>query len=357
MSPVWTLHPLAALERHAARWDALNAAASGLPFLETRFLLPLAREFAGGGERLALCADGDGPLQAAALLEPCGLGRWASFQPSQLPLGPWLVAPGADGPALARALLRSLPLPALRLGLSQLDPRLNPRPAAAPCLGLMDYIETAWVDVTGDFDAYWEARGKNLRTNMRKQRSKLEADGVAMHFDRLRQPEDMAAALVEYGRLETAGWKAGTGTAVHPDNAQGRFYGAMLQAFGAAGRAEIWRLRFGEQVVAMDLCVAAGDTLVILKTAFDPSYRTISPAFLLKQEAFRQLFDEGRIRRIEFYGRLMEWHTRWTEQARTLYHLNIDRWSWVAALQQRVAGLRECKAAEQPAQASSGEAG
>lgn len=348
MNPVWSLHPLAELERVAAHWDELNAAATGLPFLQTRFLLPLIAEFAQGRERLALSRATDGSLLAAGLLEPQGPGRWASFQPSQLPLGPWLVAPGQDGPALAQALLRSLPLPALRLGLTQLDPRLNPRPSDAPRLGALDYIQTAWVDVAGDFDTYWEARGKNLRTNMRKQRSKLDADGVTVSFERLREATDMRAALADYGRLETAGWKAGVGTAVHPDNAQGRFYAAMLEAFCADGQAEIWRLRFGDQVVAMDLCVAEGDTLVILKTAFDPSYRTISPAFLLKQEAFRQLFDEGRIKRIEFYGKLMEWHTRWTEQARTLYHLNTDRWSWVPALQRQLGRLQQRRSPPAP---------
>lgn len=340
MSPSWSLHPLAELERVAAQWDELNTAATRLPFLETRFLLPLAREFARGKEHLALCRAQDGRLCAAALLEPQGRGRWTSFQPSQLPLGPWLVAPGQDGPALTRALVHQLPLPALRLGLTQLDPRMNARPEAQPYLGTLDYIQTAWVDIEGDFDNYWEARGKNLRTNMRKQRSKLESDGVTMYFERLSRPEDVAAALDDYGRLETAGWKSESGTAVHPDNAQGRFYAAMMQAFCADGRGEIWRLRFDEQVVAMDLCIASGDTLVILKTAFDPSYRTISPAFLLKQEAFKQLFEEGRIKRIEFYGRLMEWHTRWTDQARTLYHLNVDRWSWVPALQRGLARLQ-----------------
>jgi hypothetical protein len=152
---------------------------------------------------------------------------------------------------------------------------------------------------------------------------------VNVQFDVLGRPEDVPAAIADYGRLETAGWKAGEGTAVHPDNAQGRFYTEMLQSFCAVGRGKIWRLKFGDKVVAMDLCIEAGGTVVVLKTAYDPEYRTVSPAFLLKQDAFRHVFDEGQVRRIEFYGKLMEWHTRWTDNARMLYHANVYRWGWV----------------------------
>jgi hypothetical protein len=46
----------------------------------------------------------------------------------------------------------------------------------------------------------------------------------------------------------------------------------------------------------------------------------------MREEACRRLFEEGRIRRIEFYGKVMEWHTRWTDEVRTMYHLNYYRW-------------------------------
>ena len=51
--------------------------------------------------------------------------------------------------------------------------------------------------------------------------------------------------------LESAGWKAGSGTAVAPDNAQGRFYRAMLEAFAARGQARIYRYRFGDHQVTL----------------------------------------------------------------------------------------------------------
>ncbi|HUP08289.1 MAG TPA: GNAT family N-acetyltransferase [Caldimonas sp.] len=295
---------------------------------------PLLDCFGTGEEMIALAYRGATPV-AAALLSRGGTARVATFQPSQLPLGPWLVSPGEDASALAAGLLRHLQAPTLMLALTQLDPRWHARPEPTPALETLDYIDTAWIDVAGSYDAYWEARGKNLRTNMRKQRSKLQAEGVTAAFDTLTDAADMAAAVTEYGRLEGAGWKAERGTAVEASDAQGRFYRSMLEQFCAVGRGRVWRLRFDDKVVAMDLCIEGGGTLVVLKTAFDPEYRSVSPAFLMKQDAFRDVFDEGRIKRIEFYGRLMEWHTRWTAQSRTLYHANVYRWAMVARLRER----------------------
>jgi hypothetical protein len=225
------------------------------------------------------------------------------------------------------------------LGLSQLDPLFGDRPKDGGHWQTLDYIETPWVEVSGSFEDYWAARGKNLRTNMRKQRAKLEAEGTPPRLEVLTSPADVAQGLADYGRLESAGWKAADGTAIHPDNAQGRFYRAMLEAFCRGGAGSIYRYSFGGKVVAVDLCVASTETLVVLKTTYDESYKTLSPSSLMREDALRGVFAGGRIRRIEFYGRLMEWHTRWTDKKRVLYHANYHRWPFLSRLRS-LAGRR-----------------
>lgn len=350
----WTLHPARTLAQHAAAWDTLQAASTRVPFLETAFLLPLLQTFGSGSELLALGHRG-GQLVMAGLVAPRAWGQWETFQPSQLPLGPWLALPDEDLAAGARALLPRLPGLALSLGLTQLDPTLLPRPAEGPAQRSLDYVPTAHVPVAGPFDAYWEARGKNLRQNTRKQRNKLAAEGTATTLECLTRPEDMAQALADYGVLESAGWKAGTGTAVAPDNEQGRFYLAMLQAFAAQGRARVYRYRFADKVVAMDLCIDDGQVIVILKTSYDESYRSVSPSVLMRQDEFAELFTEARFARIEFYGKVMEWHTRWTDLQRTLYHLTLFRWPLIGrlqALRQRRRAQAEAPAAGAPGEGS-----
>jgi CelD/BcsL family acetyltransferase involved in cellulose biosynthesis len=191
------------------------------------------------------------------------------------------------------------------------------------------------VSIEGDWDTYWNARGKNLRQNTRKQRKKVQAEGMEIVVDELTSPTDVVAVLADYGRLESTGWKAGGGTAIHPDNEQGRFYRSMLEGFAAQGRARMVRCRFGEAVVAMDLCICSGPMVVILKTAYDEQHKAVSPSTLMREEEFARWWAEGSLQRIEFYGKTLEWHTRWTDQQRRLYHATVYRFGVIRALHQR----------------------
>jgi hypothetical protein len=331
----WQLVPASEFARHAGDWTALHASlapnrASSL--LAADFVAPLLAHF-GRGDELLACLRQDGAVRAMTIVRPSRRGAWTTFQPAQAPVGLWLQAQDLDTDKLARSLLGALPGFPLLLALTQMDPMLVARPLDGSCTRTLDYIDTARVTLAGSFDAYWNARGKNLRSNLKKQRARLEREGVATRMVIDRQGADMAAAVADYGRLETSGWKGSEGTAVSADNAQGRYYRAMLESLAARGAASVYRYYFNEQLVAMDLCVEDGDSIVVLKTAYDESVPgSLSPTLLMREEACRSLFDEGRFARLEFYGRVMEWHTRWTEEVRTLYHVNYYRWSGVKRL-------------------------
>ena len=247
---------------------------------------------------------------------------------------------------LLRTGWRDLPGCALLAGVSQLDPMLEPRPADDACLRTLDYIDTARITIDSGFDAYWAARGKNLRVNLKKQRARLEREGVRPSLETMTEPGAMAAAVRDYAALESAGWKGRDATAVRAGDAQARFYTLLLESFARRGAATVYRYRFDDRVVAMDLCVESRDCIVVLKTAYDESVPAhFSPALLMREEACRALFDAGRLERIEFYGRVMEWHLRWTDEVRRLYHLNYYRWP----LLQRLHALGRRRAAPQGA--------
>ena len=335
----WTFFPVAQFEQLAPTWNALNDGAGSLPFLHSRFLLPLCEVFGDRNLKLALCESAQGPL-AMGILTKKSVAQWETFQPSQLPLGAWVMRPDQDFERLLSGLAKRLPGMALAIGVTQQDPASIRRPEESARLHTLDYIRTAWVPIAGSFDDYWAKRGKNLRNNMKKQRAKLEQDGVTTSLEVLTRPEDVGPAIEDYGRLESGGWKAAGGTAIHPGNAQGRFYRAMLESFCLAGEGRIYRYRFGERVVAVDLCIAGGGAVVILKTTYDESIKTISPAFLMRQETFRKLFDERQIKRIEFFGKLMEWHTRWSDEVRTMYHVNYYRWPFLPGIRHSLVKLR-----------------
>jgi CelD/BcsL family acetyltransferase involved in cellulose biosynthesis len=342
------LHAIDAFDRHAEAWDRVNRRSGGIPFLASLFIRNALREFGRGDEKLAVLGA-PGTERALGVLWRKRSSVWETFQPSQLPLGAWVMERGLDYAPAVHGLLRRLPRFPLLLSLTQQDPWLHARPDGVAGLGTLDYIETAWVEVDQPFDAYWAARGKNLRHNMRKQRAQLERDGIRTSLDVITTPEAVAQAIDDYATLESSSWKGEAGTAVAAGTAQGRFYRAMLEDFCRIGAGRIFRYRFDDKVVSVDLCIEGGDNLVVLKTTFDTSYKQLSPAFLMREDAFRGIFDERRIRRIEFYGRRMEWHQRWTDLSRTLYHINGYRWNSLPQLHAKLSAWRQKRAAATPA--------
>lgn len=327
----WRTHPASRFSQFAADWDTLNAHSARLPFLESRALQCALRWFAPPGLLLAVGTQ-QSRVMALGFLGPHGRLKWETWQPSQLPLGAFVIHPTlALGPTLA-GLITALPGYPLALGLTQLDPDIHPRSSGTAQLTTLDYVPTARVRIEGSFDDYWAARGKNLRHNIKRQQARIAAHGITTRLECLTRPEDVATAIAQYSALEGASWKAGLGTALAPDNDQGRFYGDLLEAFAATGQTRIYRYCLDDQVAAMDLCLLHNDTLVILKTACRDDLKGLSPAVLMHREIFAALFAENRLTRVEFYGRLMEWHTRWTQDTRMLYHLTFYRTAWVPRL-------------------------
>jgi CelD/BcsL family acetyltransferase involved in cellulose biosynthesis len=353
----WHVVPARDFAQYAARWRRLHAAGAASPLLAADFVQALLDAFGTGRELLAWRSDaGSDDARVMTIVTPGRAGAWNTFQPAQAPVGLWLQRDAGPAAPHVPALLRALPGVALMLGITECDPMLMARPADSAAVHTSDYIRTARITVAGSFDDYWDGRGKNLRSNLKKQRKRLAQDGVATHLDVLRAPEQIAAAVADYGRLETTGWKGSEGTAVAADNDQGRFYRAMLEAFAARGAASVYRYTVGGRLAAMDLCVEGGGCIVVLKTAYDESLGPqLSPALLMREEACRALFDEARekgIGRIEFYGRVMEWHTRWTDEIRTMYHLNGYRWPVLGRL--HALARRQASAAAAPAPGAPG---
>lgn len=332
----WSLVPAARFADHAATWSGLNIAGPAAPLLSPEFVLPLLKEFGSGNEWLAMWRK-DNEVVVMTIVCPRRAGVWETFQPSQAPVTLWLEQPGAlapeDLPRLLDALIRTLPGGALLLGMTQCDPAVTRQPEDSDRITVLPYLDTARVALQGEFADYWNGRGKNLRANMKKQRAKLLKEGIATRMEVTRDAEGMAAAVADFGRLESAGWKSKEGTSVHLDNAQGRFYRAMLEGMAKRGNAAVYRYWFDDRLVAVNLCVEGGDSVIILKTTYDESLGSqYSPAFLLLEELCQHLFALRRFKGLEFYGKVMEWHRRWSDEVRTLYHVNSYRWSGLRRL-------------------------
>jgi hypothetical protein len=144
----------------------------------------------------------------------------------------------------------------------------------------------------------------------------------------------MGRGVADHGKLESGGWKGKAGTAIHASNAQGRYYTQIMQAFSRKGEACIYRYWFNKTLVASDLFVYRNRTMICLKIAYDESQQTHAPNILMREAEFRHIFKTDSFDRIEFYGRTMYWHTKWSNEFRTLFHVNCYRWPFLSKLHQ-----------------------
>jgi CelD/BcsL family acetyltransferase involved in cellulose biosynthesis len=331
----WHARRLPADSPDISDWIDLYQECGRSPLLHPDFLLAVLREYGGTDTRLLACRDRNKLLAVTALRRE-GPFRIGTFQPSQAPIGFWLQRPDVSTAQLLSTLAATQPPWRLVLSLTQQDPDLLARPQDSGRLVTSDYIDTARITIATSWNDYWQARGSNLRQNIRKAKNRLEKAGKLFELRTLTAEPEMSDAVRTYGEIESRSWKASEGTAVSPDNDQGRFYADLFRRFARRGRARCYQLVIDGRVAASDLCVLGDEEIVILKTTFDEAFKDYSPAFLMREAAFLGLFEGDWCKRIEFYGRVMEWHTRWTNEIRHMYHATCFRYSGIMSARQRI---------------------
>jgi CelD/BcsL family acetyltransferase involved in cellulose biosynthesis len=221
-----------------------------------------------------------------------------------------------------------LPGYALVLGVTQQDPAISRMPlnGEAQHTEVLEYIDTGRVTLQPDFDVYWRQRSRDLRESIARRRRRLEREGTLVRLLSLNKPSQVVQGIHDFSRMEEGGWKAVRGTSVGIGNAQGRFYTTMLQELCERGEGVIYQLMFDDKAVASQICVERGRMSVSLKIAYDEALRSYAPGFILQEEIIRRLHQQPGLEVIEFYGRATPgWTRKWTDDVRTMYHLNFFR--------------------------------
>lgn len=317
-------------------WDAINKSHGSHILLDSGFVAPLLRNFDDGTTLLGL--QEDSPGGGATLVVRKNVGIWETFQPSQAPMGMFILENPGAGAHQIRTLARALPGYAMQFSVLQQDPDYARIEGEQDLTGLesLDYISTPRITLSGTFEDYWKKRAGKFKYNLSRRRRRLEEHNFHSALVIRRKPEEVASAIQEYGRLESSSWKASGGTAVVENNAQGRFYREIFEHFCERGEGVIFQFLINGKVAASDLCLERDGMHVLLKTSYDEELAEFSPSLLMREDILRFLFSEKRARMVEFYGRVMEWHTRWTDETRTLYHVNCYRNSLTKPLKKLV---------------------
>ena len=334
------LNARASFDKYREKWDEINKKCGNHILLDSVFVSSLIRHFASDQTLLGISTDAIYP--GMSILDRSRPGFWQTFQPSQEPLG-LIVLGNSDGVRKQIAtLIGDLPGYCVGLSVTQQDPdftlfaNLNDSPTVESC----DYAATSRIVLSGTFEEFWKRTGRYFVDDLRRQTRRLEEKGIRINFQAERDPGRVAECIRDYAKLEESGWKAREGTAVTGEGKQGLFYRDVLEKFCSRGEGVVYRITFNGAVVASDLCLERDGMVVVLKIAYDENLQGISPGKFIHREILKRLFEEGKTRTLEWYGRVHEWQKKLGSSARTMFHLNFYRNAWVPVARDLIKATR-----------------
>lgn len=145
----------------------------------------------------------------------------------------------------------------------------------------------------GDGDPTVQIKPKRRKEMEKKRRQLIEKLGCELEVvDRSSDP----AAVDDFLRIEAAGWKGVSGTAMQTAG-QGDAFRALCDRYAAAGRLQLLSLEAGRRSVAMICNLAMGNELFNLKVTYDEELRRYAPGIQLEIETMR-IFAESRTEEI-----------------------------------------------------------
>jgi CelD/BcsL family acetyltransferase involved in cellulose biosynthesis len=146
----------------------------------------------------------------------------------------------------------------------------------------------SFLNVAGSFEGYLAGLG-NMRRNLKRFRKKLESQGPVTVEVRRGTPAG-EEFLPEFVALEASGWKGRNGTAMAGNHGAVAFYSTLAKNLGSEAGFEWYVIRIQDQVVAAQMCVRCGGSLMLAKIAFNESYADCRPGHLLTGEVLRDAF-------------------------------------------------------------------
>jgi CelD/BcsL family acetyltransferase involved in cellulose biosynthesis len=135
---------------------------------------------------------------------------------------------------------------------------------------------------------------KELRRSVRRL-----GDVGAILFTTATEPEPVAAALQDFFKLESRGWKgqAGTAAACH-DGVRG-FITAAIAGLAADGKVAINRILIDGRAIAVTITLRGADAAWFWKIAYDEAFSRYSPGVILTLAVTEELLDDTTLARTD----------------------------------------------------------
>jgi CelD/BcsL family acetyltransferase involved in cellulose biosynthesis len=155
---------------------------------------------------------------------------------------------------------------------------------------VLQSYQRASLDATRDAEALLhDALGTKKLKELRRQRLRLAEHGGAVDFAVAHTPDEAAAAIEIFLKLEASGWKGARGTALAQNDGDTRFIRRAAVALAATGQCEIATLRAGDTPIAAGIVLRHQDRAFYFKLGIDERFAKFSPGVQLTLDITRHL--------------------------------------------------------------------
>ncbi len=153
------------------------------------------------------------------------------------------------------------------------------------------------------------------RSSMRRAERKAREIGSVECAVLSPAPRELPPLLTEMLRIEAAGWKGRTGSALLNDPDRRRFYEQYAAIASERGILRLCFLKIGGHSAAAQMAVETGGGFWLLKVGYDETFARCSPGNLLLLETLRYAAARG-LGTYEFLGSTEPWTQMWTTMVR-----------------------------------------
>jgi CelD/BcsL family acetyltransferase involved in cellulose biosynthesis len=188
-------------------------------------------------------------------------------------------------------------------------------------IGCWHSEDSPYVQIQGGWDKYLAGLRSHHRINTRSRMKRLEDSGD-VQLEILTSSASHRAPLAEGLKLEAAGWKGRSGTAILSDPTDRKFYELLAGRLAASGLLRLIFLKVAAKRIAFAYAIEYQRKLYVLKLGYDPEFSKYSPYNVLCYLLFRNLFSRG-LERYEFLGAATDWKLNWTSDVRPHYWLYV----------------------------------
>ena len=180
--------------------------------------------------------------------------------------------------------------------------------------GTWDSSDSPYVLLPDTSDAYFNSLPAKFRSNLRNRLSRLTRFGPVT-LEVLANRHEIDAALEDFWRLESSGWKREAGTAIASDSSVRHFYADLAGRGASAGWLRLLFLKAGDRRIAASYTGYLDQRLFLFKTGYDPEFASGAPSKVLTWLAIQWACDQG-LREVDFLGDAEPWKLEFTSTCR-----------------------------------------